>query len=59
MFAKILLTAVIALATLVIFRQVSERNKKDRIRVKNKQSRQSKTKNLVWDEKSHSYRAED
>ncbi|VAV87674.1 hypothetical protein MNBD_ALPHA08-979 [hydrothermal vent metagenome] len=59
MFAKILLTAVIALATLVIFRQVSERNKKDRIRVKNDQRRPIKTKNLVWDEKSQSYRDED
>ncbi len=59
MFAKIILTAVIALATMVIFRQISERNKKSRVPVKNDKRRSIKTKNLVWDEKSQSYRAED
>ncbi len=59
MFAKIILTAVVALATMVIFRQISERNKKSRVPVKNDKRRSIKTKNLVWDEKSQSYRAED
>jgi len=59
MFAKIILTAVIALATMVVFRQISERNKKSAVRVKDKDQRRIKSKNLVWDEKSQSYRVED
>ncbi len=59
MFAKVILTAVIVLATMVIFRQISERNKKARVPVKNNDQGRIKTENLVWDEKSQSYRVKD
>ena len=59
MFAKVLLTAVVALTTMIVFRQISERDKKSRVPVKKNNSRQLKTKNLVWDEESQSYRVQD
>ena len=59
MFVKILITVAVALTTMVIFRQMSERDKKSRVPVKDNKRRVQKVKNLVWDEKSQSYRADD
>jgi len=59
MFVKILITVFIALATLVFYRQFSERNKRSRVRVKAANNSVRQSKNLVWDEKSRSYKTED
>ena len=56
---KILITVFIALATLVFFRQFSERNKRSRVRIKNRTNAAGQSENLVWDEKSGSYKIED
>lgn len=59
MFAKILISVAVALTTMIVFRQLSERDKKARVPVKTNKNRVEKVKNLVWDEKSQSYRADD
>ncbi len=59
MVVKIVIAVVIALATMVLFRQFSERDKQARARVKPENRAVKKVKNLIWNKKTKSYRAED
>lgn len=59
MFFKFVVAIILALVTLIAFRQFSERDRRARVRIKNKSRQQEKTRNLVWDEATQSYRAED
>ena len=59
MLAKIVIAVIVALVTMVIFRQFSERDKRARVQIKNHKPGAKQPKNLVWDEKTQSYRSED